>query len=106
MTFDPTHVCRANIFDPTEETWTARPSGEIWVRTKEYGSLQRGFDRGEAPYLRARLASAAPDMARVLLRLDTLAKSERCPCCPYKQDSPEHTEGCDLDAALRKAGVR
>lgn len=53
----------------------------------------------------AKLASAAPDMARVLLAVEWSLAPGGCPSCknlmPY-----EHKPDCALDAALRKAGVR
>lgn len=49
---------------------------------------------------RDRLAAAAPDMARVLIRLSKLA----CPFC--RRDPGECSRTCEVDAALRKAGVR
>jgi hypothetical protein len=47
----------------------------------------------------ARLASAAPDLVRMLLALG----QKPCPCCERWNDCDEC---CALDAALRKAGVR
>jgi hypothetical protein len=64
---------------------------------------------------RRRLASAAPDMARVLLDVEWMFSERdeyrRCPSCTgleTTKDEPRtgHYESCKLDAALRKAGVR
>jgi hypothetical protein len=55
----------------------------------------------------ARLASAAPDMARVLLSVewDGNADEDICPSC-YQHEAMGHAADCALDAALHKAGVR
>lgn len=58
---------------------------------------------------RARLASAAPEMARALLRLEAVGHDFRCAYCAATSNPEEavpHREGCILDAALRKAGIR
>lgn len=63
---------------------------------------------------RARLAAAAPDMARVLLEIEWDGEDSRCPDCgglnpkfwPNRaQPEDGHKKDCKLDAALRKAGV-
>lgn len=61
---------------------------------------------------RRRLASAAPDMARVLLalidpeRLDEEGRRAGCPTCGVDTGFETCTADCALTAALRKAGVR
>jgi hypothetical protein len=57
------------------------------------------------------LASAAPDMAHVLLEVEWegMVYGDSEPCCPTclgKKVIGIHEPGCALDAALRKAGVR
>jgi hypothetical protein len=73
------------------------------------------FDGGEL-IGRARLAAAAPDLARALLAVEWAAEhpavGAHCPMCNgfppgVAEASPGgHRAGCALDAALRKAGVR
>lgn len=108
---------------PIEETWVAeygdcdpddRGSIEIW---------HTSFPDGHAVYLyddesRARLISAAPDMARVLLAIEWEGETtdegrcDRCPSCGRYPPTElalrdeGHATDCALDAALRKAGVR
>jgi hypothetical protein len=55
----------------------------------------------------ARLVSAAPDMARVLLAVEWIRGRDGEECCSSCDEiRPDHDEACALDAALRKAGVR
>lgn len=105
---------------PTDETWTAkygecdpddRGSIEIW-------HVEMGEFTHESVYLydredRARLASAAPEMARVLLAIEWSGGGDGdCPSCRgdryYGTNAHPagHAPDCALDAALRKAGVR
>lgn len=60
---------------------------------------------------RAKLAAAAPDLVRVLLAVewgDDQEDGDYCPSCGLEKEyyGGRHSEGCALDAALRKAGVR
>lgn len=80
------------------------PTGESW------------HEANEQDVARARLASAAPDMARVLLEIEWQYRERsdppQCPVClgERPRDSKPwrggHVEGCSLEAALIKAGVR
>jgi hypothetical protein len=108
---------------PWEETWNADPRDDEYVST-----IGRVGLRGDG---RAPLASAAPDMARVLLAVEWSGKVdyvgdggyECCPSCCGVAPGFErltdavddiargrsvagHKRDCVLDAALRKAGVR
>ncbi len=103
-------------FDPTQETWEAREEdnanlylGKTWIA---------GFGFADALHqndiARARLASAAPEMARVLLALEWTGVAHEelpaCIVCGYLPDLPNPEDGhkpdCALVAALRKAGLR
>lgn len=97
---------------PWEETWVAE--GDPTVPGAAFTvvfTFQDGNDRD-----RMRLASAAPDLVRVLLGIEWSwrERSEhlRCPECdgdgPPRKGEPHlgHAPSCALDAALRKAGVR
>lgn len=61
---------------------------------------------------RFRLASAAPDMVRVLLAVEWVDNNTDEPgrytrhCSACQEYFPKHAPDCALDAALRKAGVR
>jgi hypothetical protein len=103
---------------PLDETWEAkygacdpddRGSIEIWhVRFPDEHAVYLYDDED-----RARLASAAPDMVRVLLAVEWEGGDSFafCPSCGGLRDGlsgepPGHRADRDLDAALRKAGVR
>jgi len=101
----------AVIFDPTQETWrigTEDPTAlnatvpgdpiEHWIA--DFDDLRD--DNAANDIARARLASAAPDMARVLLAVEWKLRT----WCPSCEEYEEHGPDCSLDAALRKAGCR
>lgn len=108
---------------PWEETWFA---DEGFVYVGEGRDRMTFFDPTPGPPAdiesRARLASAAPELVRVLLTVEaaSLASASACPVCrgPYVEDMRggpyrasagyviDHAFDCALDAALRKAGVR
>lgn len=54
---------------------------------------------------RAKLAAAAPEMARLLLELEYV-DGETWAFCPSCGSRDEHASDCKLMAALRKAGVK
>lgn len=96
--------------DPAINAWDlvcARDGTELAHRGNFLTMDDPGFDEA-----RARLASAAPDMARVLLHL--YENEPECVVCHEQvwwDDTTDtqvrpHTKDCALDAALRKAGVR
>ena len=104
-------------FDPTRETWTVRGQ-HIYVETHPVNWIgmfesDTGIDPNDttdpdaSPTLenseaRARLAAAAPDMARVLKDF-TAADVERILDAPY---GVALGTLADADDALRKAGAR
>jgi len=108
-------------FDPTQETWAIEEhdnpeDGCLLVICAPGGtqlalfSAEMAEDEDE-DIARARLASAAPDMARVLLELVDwdMRGDGRCFYCGLgvPGEGPEkHKPDCALDAALRKAGCR
>lgn len=68
---------------------------------------------GKLDAQRAKLASAAPEMARVLLDIEWSARdATMCPSCngdvapAYAGATFGHSLACELDAAIRKAGLR
>lgn len=73
------------------------------VGKQHRGSLFEGTDDTEDERARARLAAAAPELARVLLAVEFDAHGGFCPSC---RGLGYHKPECTLDAALRKAGVR
>lgn len=84
--------------------WEVRDSDETTLLTT--GAPLDDAGSGEA---RARLASAAPDMARLLLELEWCDDDGHyCPSCGYSRfRTPQtHAPDCRLVAVLRKAGVR
>ena len=61
---------------------------------------------GADPEARARLASAAPDMARLLLSIEIVGDGAGyCPACGQLRPDEPHKDDCDWLMALRKAGV-
>lgn len=117
---------------PWEETWRAEiwthdvgdPIWAIWTdaprEVVSVGVPFAEFDRNEPE--RAKLAAAAPEMARLLLELQWSGSSEgirseflpRCPVCSGHRDNPftgasgwegGHKSDCRLAEVLRKAGV-
>lgn len=114
-------------FDPTQETWRVsethldllvlpsnQPIGQFAEENLDDlrgppGDTPERTDRFARDDARARLASAAPDMARVLLAVEWLGFAEGCPECGASKSDPVpymHNGDCALDLALRKAGVR
>jgi hypothetical protein len=111
---------------PWEETWevTERNGGH---RLHVEGEEEFATVWGPKDDHRARLAAAAPELARVLLAVEwhrVLIQDEDayvCPSCGNERLDPGdevklavlvehgmlgHRPGCALDGALRKAGVR
>lgn len=98
-----------------EETWTA-DSGRVYLddassyRVAVFDRRDpdvRSADLVDQDYAAARLASAAPDMARQLLALEWGGAHlmAMCPQCQGLQRNGHHRD-CELAAAFRKAGVR
>lgn len=95
---------------PIDETWSV-DHGDIV--TSDGDCVFEQSYTGESPNEdeRRQLASAAPDMARVLLSLsierhDETGRRLGCAACGADIGIEPHTSDCALDAALRKAGVR
>lgn len=101
-----------------DETWSAREhtyyDGVTAVIVEMPGDALN-FDTRDID--RARLVSAAPDMARALIALEWSGydrdQGKCCPSCEalgpdafWSRASEPHRADCALDAALRKAGVR
>lgn len=90
------------------ETWSMCGSDEV---SNEHGTIAT-FGSEEGDHERARLASAAPDMARVLLalidpeRLDEEGRRAGCPTCGVDTGFESCLPDCALTAALRRAGLR
>jgi hypothetical protein len=62
-------------------------------------------------FARARLAAAAPDLARALLAVEwggltCYGSAAACPFCSEDQAYGKHAPECTLAAALKRAGVR
>lgn len=74
------------------------------VRIAVFEPIDRPHDPlSERQHARAKLASAAPALARALLAMEYDAHGG---CCPSCRGTGYHKGWCALDAALRKAGVR
>ena len=90
---------------PWEETWTVRGSAVQADGRDVLDAWYRGDDPvgGDA---RARLAAAAPDLVRALLRVEWGGDQSIgvCPDCDARE-LHGHADGCGLAAALRKARV-
>jgi hypothetical protein len=100
---------------PHEETWEIEyPSEEVpgnWVVRKRHGgSLFVSMPRSEPVQMcrsRGQLATAAPEMARLLLEMQWGAQVQDqrgCQCC-LRFPEEGHAPDCKLVAALRKAGI-
>lgn len=105
---------------PWEETWKNKIyRGELRL-VDEHGMMTDNLawfgdsdEKGEAfdiARARCQLASAAPDMARLLLELEWTGERQEEQCCPscfaeVRRKEP-HAPDCALATALRKAGVR
>ena len=103
-------------FDPTQETWWVDDDGQVLTRdlaASEFLAFLAPYkhsdnDGGEKPDeeeyarrdARARLASAAPEMARVLLELSSGEFDTESLHCA---DNPMWSK---INAALQKAGMR
>ena len=113
-----------------------KPHEETWERNADInGGIENGAypiarftssvadesprpDWAEHNDARAQLAACAPEMARMLLDLESAGVQEDqvtmcCPVCgggepyaPPKHDKPTHRKACALVALLEKAGVR
>lgn len=94
---------------PWEETWDITQYGGLGSSEGQPHRWIAGFVQSsgtaikptEEDLARARLAAAAPDLVRVLLRM----KSDMGGCSWCGQWSA-CLDDCQVDAALRKAGVR
>jgi hypothetical protein len=94
---------------PWEETWG-------FAATGCHDGSHRGddltycvaFGHGDEEVARARLAAAAPDMARLLLALEVVGDDGPgfCPACGRLRPDEPHKDDCRWVAVLRKAGVR
>ncbi len=104
---------------PWEETWwfEATENGESYDVYEVQSSNGRVCEtRNQEPedLANAKLLTAAPEMARMLLALECSGSSHAAetPCCPECRAEWRlgrdfaHDPGCALDALLKKAGVR
>lgn len=110
---------------PWEETWEAEAHGnacECSSRVRLVGDSTEGGElffandgaRAVAMHARLKLAAAAPEMARMLDRLEWTANLGQntygCGICSREVSRTakrsEHYPDCELLALLRKAGVR
>lgn len=88
---------------PWEETWTFDDDNSA-VHFPDHTS---GLQLGGAPVEnsvamgRLQLAAAAPEMARMLMRVADLPHNDDCPVC----NTWPHADECKLILVLRKAGV-
>ena len=107
---------------PWEEEWTYEPPDqELPIALVEaegwnypFGNMNAlpagviELHSQETHNARARLAAAAPDMARVLLAIEWEGHLGLCPVCDGRRPECEgegHRAGCAWVAALRKAGA-
>ncbi len=96
---------------PWEETWHMDPNEGAPVITTGPDGFRGTFDEEDA----ARLAAAAPAMARLLLKLEWLwregSERHRCPSCDGEATHASkpwrggHAPDCELATVLRAAGV-
>jgi hypothetical protein len=90
-----------------EEQWDWHPRGGGGARLysdqyEEEWATTWGDDSND----RAKLAAAAPDMARLLIEIEWQGDEVRYRCPSCGGGTPGHESDCALDAVLRKAGVR
>lgn len=94
---------------------------KVWEETWK-ASAMTGYVSGEGsdtievlgtrPVERAKLVAAAPKLVRALLAAewggwDDVLGVNRCPVCSFiYNDNGDHSPNCELDNALREAGVR
>lgn len=101
---------------PWEETWTS--DGESIRRVGDGHFRLDAVGVGAESEARAKLAAAAPEMARLLLELEAVSDyyESKCPVCGAVADihhadargrvwRVEHEPSCRWVAVLRKAGV-
>lgn len=93
------------------ETWIVVPNhvhgvGGVgpWNIITDQGLRVATVGDGCSTAERARLVSAAPDMARSLVKVEWGHEGVWCSSCGGRR--PRHSTDCELDAALRKAGLR
>lgn len=96
-----------------EETWVQTQSCCIRLATTVptiAWFAAEGSRDGDLDCDRARLAAAAPEMARLLLQLEWTQGGvwdpAGCHVCLGGRDSGGHKPDCAYDALMRKAGVR
>lgn len=97
---------------PLDETWAVTAHGgvgdangppHLWIG----GFVQSGGSAlrpDSTDIARARLAAAAPDLARALLSVEWEDYSGRCPWCSAIRGA-DHRADCERQSALKKAGV-
>lgn len=92
---------------PWEEAWRALGGG-IVCGDMTPDSWSCAFWHPSGPIderaARARLAAAAPDLARALLSVEWEDYSGRCPWCSAIRGA-DHRADCERQSALKKAGV-
>jgi hypothetical protein len=86
---------------PWEETWHYDHNDET-IATAD-GEYVANTELGESSGARAKLAAAAPEMARLLLEMVPLVEMDDvCPTCCCRT---EHAADCRLVLVLLKAGA-
>ena len=112
-------LVRDEVWLAIEQPGASQSLPSIWCGQEEIAVIYEAEARVGHQNARARLASAAPDMARVLLEAEWGDRDSTewgswavCfSCGGTKPDEPGHRDtghkpDCGLDAALRKAGLR
>jgi hypothetical protein len=83
-----------------------KPHEETWTVLGDDVHIQDGGAHVVGPFgdsATAKLAACAPEMARMLMGLSAWG----CPICEQVVgEGQEHCDDCELDALLRRAGVR
>lgn len=105
---------------PWEETWSAKLEdmagyecltdahvvrNERGLRVCDFDVPRHGPDTEEVA--RAKFVSAAPDMARLLLQVETVdgGRFNYCPFCDWPGNG-DHKDDCAWVAVMKKAGIR
>lgn len=98
---------------PHDQTWRVGRKVPRHIYRADDDSVVGTLDREED----ARLASAAPEMARLLLEVETISVRSDIDCCPFcdawqpfdqatKKNVVDHRADCAWLMLMKKAGLR
>jgi hypothetical protein len=91
---------------PWLETWTVEDETIYFDHPNRAGAFHGDASHEDEDRARAKLAAAAPEMARLLLKLEIVGDGAGyCPACHVLRPDLPHKDSCEWVTVLTKAGV-